>query len=664
MLARSLSVTTLLAVALLAGCSRGDGTSADSTLSLSEPDSFLIFPNPQVQVDGSYQVISPAYAQAYYAAIDPANAKDTLDKWKAVNGFDSGTGQQVSVVFHDRNDLGYGRRMTARRNVDGSVAVMVENYNVTAVPGQEYTGLNVEAAAARERRWHIGTNAIEFSLAPNGQTFAKFFNFSPSTGARQLTVNLDGRGQKAVPTACITCHGGRGDPLNANGTFPNGGNTRARLQPLNVDTFGFSTAPGYARTDMEAALKTLNQFVLCTYPLGAASALPEDACRTVVSVNEWSNQWQATAAEMIKAWYGGDGMPNATFSDTYVPAGWVGQETLYQNVVAPYCRACHILRGTANMSAINFMLYDYDRTLDPTDTVKDDFRGYADRIKAHVIDRGNMPLGLLIYERFWESTAPETLADFLEGEGYTVRSAGAVLRPGRPVADPGPDRTVRSPVTLSASNSLYASSYAWSIVSAPVGATASLSSATAAQPVFTANMNGDYVLQLIVANGSTLSDPVQVTITIDSALTPAQSAIVFSDIKAVLQALDTTQCVGCHDHNVDGGGYGGIPPIYYGSLILYPAISDFDRDGDSDVDAADELEFYTAVRGRVNFTDVAASPLLRKPTGNHHYGGHVLDFSNATACAAPCSGYATWGDYYRAQYNLLVNWILNGAPYN
>jgi hypothetical protein len=219
-------------------------------------------------------------------------------------------------------------------------------------------------------------------------------------------------------------------------------------------------------------------------------------------------------------------------------------------------------------------------------------------------------------------------------------------------------------VTLSASNSLYASSYAWTIVSTPVGATASLSSTTATQPVLTANMNGDYVLQLVVANGSTQSDPEQVTITIDSALTPAQTAIVFSDIKAVLQAAETTTCVGCHEQSIDGSAFGGIPPIYYGRMTVYPTVTDFDRDGDSDVDADDEFEYYTAVRGRVNFTDVTASPLLRKPTGNHHYGGHVLDFSNVTACAAPCSGYATWGDYYRAQYNLLVNWIVNGAPYN
>ena len=42
---------------------------------------------------------------------------------------------------------------------------------------------------------------------------AKFFNFDPRTGARQLTVDLDLRGEKAMPGPCITCHGGRGDAL-------------------------------------------------------------------------------------------------------------------------------------------------------------------------------------------------------------------------------------------------------------------------------------------------------------------------------------------------------------------------------------------------------------------------------------------------------------------
>ena len=71
------------------------------------------------------------------------------------------------------------------------------------------------------------------------------------------------------------------------------------------------------------------------------------------------------------------------------------------------------------------------------------FYGYADRIKAHVIDRGNMPLAKIVYERFWGSNDPDTLATFLQAaQTQAVRdSSGAVLKPGRPVADPGPDRT-------------------------------------------------------------------------------------------------------------------------------------------------------------------------------------------------------------------------------
>lgn len=651
-------------VLLLAACSRGDdaGDVPVQTPGLSEPNSFLIFPNPQVQANGSSQVLSTAYAQAYYAAIDPTNTKTTLEAWKTANGFYSGTGQQASAVFHDRQDLGYGRRMTARRNADGSVAVMVENYNVTAVPGLNYSSLNVDAAVVRDTRWHIGTNAIEFSAAPNGQTFAKFYTFSPTTGARQLTIDIDGRGQKAMPTVCISCHGGRGDPLNADGSFPSGGNTRARLQPLNVDTFGYSSTPGYTRADQEAALKTINQFVLCTYPLASGTVLPngnpEDDCRTVVSADEWFSQWQATAAEMVKAWYGGDGMPSATFSDTYVPAGWAGQTALYQGVVAPYCRTCHVLRGTSNQSDIDFTSY-----------VK--FQGYADRIKAHVLDRGNMPLALLVSNRFWSSTAPETLATFLEGEGYTARSGGAVLRPGRPIADPGPSRTITVPATLSAANSLYANTYQWTVVQPDAACVApTLTNANTATPTFSAADLSVCQVQLVVSNGSTSSAPTTVTLTVNSGLSPAPAAIRFADIRASLQHA-AMPCTGCHTHTSSSGAAGtppweplaSTPPIFY---------TDYNRGGvagtagDTIYTAAatdDDYWFYVVLRGRLNLTDIAASPLLRKPTGNHHNGGLIFNFSDGTACAAPCSGYATWGDFYRAQYNLYVNWALNGAPY-
>lgn len=641
----------LVGVLALSACGRDDKTDASEPSDEPTGVGFLLFPNPQAQQDGTYQTNTTAYAQAYYAAIDPTNLKTTLDDWKAQNGFGGGTGTEISVVFRDVNDLGYGRRMTARLNADNTVAFFVENYSVTAVPGRSYGALNLEAAISQDRHWHVGTNAIEFSPGPNGQTFAKFFNFSSATGQRQLTANLDGKGQKAMPGICVSCHGGRGDPLNADGTFPNGGNTRARLQPLNVGTFEFAPIPGYTRVDLEASLKQINQFVLCTYPLSAATANAEDACRPVVSAAEWANYWQSTAAEMVKDWYDtngdGAGMESTTFSDTYLPTGWVGQETLYNNVVAPYCRTCHILRGAgSNQSDIDFMTYAK-------------FQGYADRIKTHVIDRGNMPLAFLVAQRFWNSAAgPNTLAAFLEGEGFTVRdSNGAILRAGRPIANPGVSRSIPpGSVTLSAANSLFVDRYSWSIV-LPTPGTATLdggSTSNSMTPTFNASVNGAYTIQLIVSNGTTSSDPAQLTLTVDNTILTAPSALRFSDIQTAFQT--TLPCTGCHTHTASNGSGGSppwdpnasTPPIFY---------TDYDRgltvstagtanDGTYTVDSTDDdYWFYLALRGRINFTDPAASPLLRKPTGNHHGGLTQLSTTDA-------------------EYSVFVNWILNGAPYN
>ena len=73
--------------------------------------------------------------------------------------------------------------------------------------------------------------------------------------------------------------------------------------------------------------ETLPESYLLLLTPGPASTAPEDACRRPAGPSEW----QGTAADLIKAAYGGDGLPNATFSDTYVPQSWVtaGQTTLY-----------------------------------------------------------------------------------------------------------------------------------------------------------------------------------------------------------------------------------------------------------------------------------------------------------------------------------------------
>ena len=46
----------------------------------------------------------------------------------ATNAHVTRNGRSFRVVFGDGRDLGYGRRMTARQNPDGTLAFFVENY--------------------------------------------------------------------------------------------------------------------------------------------------------------------------------------------------------------------------------------------------------------------------------------------------------------------------------------------------------------------------------------------------------------------------------------------------------------------------------------------------------------------------------------------------------
>jgi mono/diheme cytochrome c family protein len=639
-------VLAAAAALLLAACGGGGSPGdvhpgTDPAIVPGEPNAFLLFPNPQVQPDGSLQIMSPGYAQAYYAAIDPNNAKDTLAKWKAANGFDTGTGTQVSAVFGDVRDLGFGRRITARQNPDGTLAFFTENYLVKTGGAYAFSPVNLEAAIVRDPNALVYVAGIEFSPGPaGGASFAKYFNFNVVTGVRENMADVDGRGDKAMPGPCIVCHGGRADALTPpdasgnprfnlllNAVSGARGDVLGQLPPFEVSTFQFSETPGYTRAEEEPMLKTMNEWVLCSYPLPAPSPFPEDACRRTAT----SGEWQGTAAALIKAAYGGDGLPSPVYVEPPAPASWAaaGQTSLYETVVAPACRVCHQLRGTGRQSDIDFATYEK-------------FQPYADRIFATVLDRGDMPLAKLVYDTFHASSGEAVLADFLVGQGLPGRDAGgAVLRPGRPVADPGPDRVVRQGATqLSAGNSLFADTYAWSIVSGPNGTVppsgATLTDADTAQPTFNATIDGTYVLNLVASNASARSAPKPLSLVVQNALTPDPGAIRFSDIKAALQ--DGNECQGCH-----APASPLHPPI---------AFTNYDRDGDGGVTPADDAWFYAEVRSRINFTEIAASALLLKPSGHHHFGKLGLGFDTSLAPGQPG----------RAKYDLFLNWILNGAP--
>jgi hypothetical protein len=427
------------------------------------------------------------------------------------------------------------------------------------------------------------------------------------------------------------------------------GDVGARLHGMNVDSFTYSaTQTGFAKSDLQPFLKDFNQWILCTYPSPTPGAtvsgtwLGTPCTRTTAGANEW----QGTAGPMIESWYGGNGtngMPNATFADTYVPAGWntntgipgttFTDTALYQNVVEPYCRTCHILRGTKNQDDLDFMKLGVPAV---GVTPATGFLSFADRIKVHVFDRGNMPLAQIPHSDFWSSSAPQMLASFIDGQlGVgTATSGGSVLMPGRAIADPGPDRMVRTGANavLTGENSLFASTFSWTNVSGPSNPL--ITNATQMVAIFNASVAGTYVVRLTVNGGTASKD---VTITVDDNF-PDPLNIKFAQVKNVLQNIQyngTTRCTNCHVSPT----VSPTPPIFYNS---------FDRDGSLAVDATDEAWFLKALGGRVNLTEISASPLLRKPTGNHHNGGTLLSLADTSSGGG------------LSNYSILYNWVLGG----
>ncbi len=582
---------------------------------------------PTSKVDGE------DYSKAYYRAIDPADERTNLAKWKTKNGFNSGSGTTVSATFRDVNDLGYGRHITAHRNTDGSMAFMVDNYLVDLATGDSsanYGSLNLDAAVLRARKFHDGTNAIEFSPVKEGgdikDSIVKFYTFLPgSTDEEQLrrnVIDMDGRGLKSVPSVCLSCHGGRVLPLNNDGSFNSLALGSAELNLLNAESFEYSSDSGFSKGELHDAIRMINDFISRSYTTDATEG-----------------SWDASYAfEVSQGRYSGSTTSGRSTS-SFIPEGWrdntpwvqdpakknpTGTALLFKQVVEPHCYSCHALQGSTQQginnfisTAVNFSSYEK-------------FKTFEEQIVEYVYRRGNMPLSLRNFERFWldPAGAPSLLASHL-GDSYDIqdKQGNRVVRvPGMPFAKAGEDRVVASPVSLNASASLLSNTFKWKLLSAPSGATHSFTAENANATQFSANLDGVYTLQLSTSNdiGSSVDT---VRITIDSGLTTNQKSLRFdTDIRAILGSdSNTGKCTLCHSE-------GGTPvtPVFY---------------TDAGRSTPNSSSLYTDVMARVNLMDPENSLILQKPLGNNHVGGTIAGFSNTAD----------------TDYQTLLNWIREGA---
>ena len=92
-----------------------------------------------------------------------------------------------------------------------------------------------------------------------------------------------------MPGACTYCHGGTSRPLLPDGTFPDTiaalramgqlvpGDSYAKLQLLELDTFEYWPDSPYTRAEQEAGLKLINTIIYCTYPNPAMTPVPGEA---------------------------------------------------------------------------------------------------------------------------------------------------------------------------------------------------------------------------------------------------------------------------------------------------------------------------------------------------------------------------------------------------
>jgi hypothetical protein len=468
--------------------------------------------------DGSRDTLDSA--KAYYTSIG-ADSKMTFADWLEANEFTDGStdlgqieqGSAVDgahAVYLNNFDLGFGRDMYMRIvGCDPGVPVPTLGGTLDTTAGGPVGKCDVAAVVinysslegAAKKTGALLAVAMEYArlpgAAPADPRVTKFYVYAPDSSGvmrRVSSANLDGRGEVYVPQACVVCHGGTPQGVDSNGNYghpqfdANGGATgfaghgdvRAGFMSWDLTSFLFSDtdpafsnsgdpyfpkdeqdlAASYTRTAQEANFKKLNQMAFLTMANPAGSS---DAVSARFDL----------ARDLLERWYGA-GLGDGSFNDSYeVPAGWqngdgapgnnpTDAETIYRDVFAQNCRACHILHVPGDVTH-QFAIASYS-----------DFNDVA--LLNQWLGNGEMPFARMTMDRFWLArnagrSAAQILQDHLAEDQFATPGTPAVALGQAPEA-----LTVGGSYRLDATASVLSgpvSSESWT-VTAPEGSSARL----------------------------------------------------------------------------------------------------------------------------------------------------------------------------------------------
>jgi hypothetical protein len=364
---------------------------------------YISLVQPVSSADNNSSGQAPLIGELYYDAIQ---APLTLTEFRSAYGFKAWnaapgpyTNGEIESTYYNKGDLGIGREMHCRRFsrkvpadlalakqarpwpplfvIERGLACYVKNYAKVVKDGEpgvyfgEDEDIVLDQTIAKTRENNFATVAmVQF----DGSTRTDFIVYN---GAGNLLpfAQLDKTGHnKAVPTNCLSCHGGTYLGNTTRGDFA----TNARFLPFESDdrVLKFSsTNPAFTKAAQATNIRNLNMLI---HNFGMTK--PE-------------------VKKHIKLMYGGNdaaAAPGPAYTEGYVPTSWQNSaesRKLYTEVVKPYCIGCHLSYPNPTVSGYDpFASYN-------------DFVANASTILDYVCILHSMPNAEQTATNFWKSPA-------------------------------------------------------------------------------------------------------------------------------------------------------------------------------------------------------------------------------------------------------------------
>jgi hypothetical protein len=269
----------------------------------------------------------------YQAATDAqtGGTRDTLDHWKAANGFSTnGTPApgEASALYFNNGDLKFGRDMHCRvtNNTPGAIACYVSNFGNVGTddaPSALTDAENYEASNQSSPN-PIATVTMEYDPTAGGSA-VQFWAYK-GDGSYLPQAQLDSQGPKPLPDICLACHQG-----TYSGT-PGSKVSGAAFLAFDLDSFLDDTGTPFP-SSVKVTAAVQQQFHQLNNIVAATNPPP--------GIGELQQLWYTSTTPSVPFTFnqGAAQLPGQPF---LVQPGNIHHEPLYDSVVKVVCRTCHV----------------------------------------------------------------------------------------------------------------------------------------------------------------------------------------------------------------------------------------------------------------------------------------------------------------------------------